>query len=129
MRKQISIVAALVLVTLSVVAGRMIKVEGQSRQDSRFAAVPTEKGGQDIFGAYEVVANWPKPISSLPGHEKWTWGAARGIRIARRQAPKRARRAEKIEGRVTTAGGAGSAGLEACQRPPGSPKGLRYRAY
>ena len=79
MRKQISIVAALVLVTLSVVAGRMIKVEGQSRQDSRFAAVPTEKGGQDIFGAYEVVANWPKPISSLPGHEKWTWGAGQSV--------------------------------------------------
>ena len=23
--------------------------------------------------------NWPKPLSSLPGNEKWTWGSAEGI--------------------------------------------------
>src|SRR5437016_658297 len=54
-------------------------VRGQAGQDARFAAVPSEKGGQDIFGAYEVVPNWPKPLSSLPGNEKWTWGAGQGI--------------------------------------------------
>jgi hypothetical protein len=79
MRKQIATVAALVLVTLSVVASRMMRAEGQSRQDARFAAVPAEKGGPDIFGAYEVVANWPKPIASLPGHGKWTWGAGQSV--------------------------------------------------
>ena len=35
----------------------------------RFAAVPGEKGGQDIFGPYEVVADWPKDLSTIPGHE------------------------------------------------------------
>src|SRR5438874_2352896 len=79
MRKHISIVAALIIVTASVIASRMTHVEGQSRQDARFAAVPAEKGGQDVFGGYEVVANWPKPISSLPGHEKWTWGAGQSV--------------------------------------------------
>src|SRR5947199_7898600 len=79
MRKHISIVAALIIVTASVIASRMTLVEGQSRQDPRFAAVPAEKGGQDVFGGYEVVANWPKPISSLPGHEKWTWGAGQSV--------------------------------------------------
>src|SRR5205807_4494857 len=79
MRKHISIVAALIIVTASVIASRMTLVEGQSRQDARFAAVPAEKGGQDVFGGYEVVANWPKPISSLPGHEKWTWGAGQSV--------------------------------------------------
>ena len=44
-----------------------------------FAAVPGEKGGLDITGPYEVVPNWPKPMSaSLPGHENWTWGIGAG---------------------------------------------------
>ena len=44
-----------------------------------FAAVAGEKGGQDQTGPYEVVTDWPKPLSQLPGHEKWTWGAVQGI--------------------------------------------------
>jgi hypothetical protein len=71
---------ATVVLTLSVLfGGQQTRVQGQAPQQSRFAAVPGEKGGQDIFGAYEVVPNWPKPISSLPGNEKWTWGAGQGI--------------------------------------------------
>ena len=42
-------------------------------------AVPREKGGQEMFGAYEVAEGWPKDISTLPGHEDWTWGAGQGI--------------------------------------------------
>src|SRR5215510_5281982 len=59
--------------------GQEPPAQGQSAQQPRFAAVPGEKGGQDIFGAYEVVPNWPKPLSSLPGNEKWTWGAGQGV--------------------------------------------------
>jgi len=44
-----------------------------------FAAVSGEKGGQDVFGAYEVVPDWPKPLSSLPGHDKWTFGAGQSV--------------------------------------------------
>ena len=44
-----------------------------------FAAIPGEKGGSDLFGAYEVVPDWPKPLSQLEGHENWTWGSAEGI--------------------------------------------------
>jgi hypothetical protein len=43
------------------------------------AAVPGERGGQDQTGPYDVVPDWPKPLSQLPGHEKWTFGAAQGI--------------------------------------------------
>jgi hypothetical protein len=45
------------------------------------AAAPAEapKGGQDQTGPYTVAENWPKPLSQLPGHEKWTWGAVQGI--------------------------------------------------
>ena len=45
-------------------------VIGQSANaPTRFAAVPGEKGGQDIFGAYEAVADWPKDLSTIKGHE------------------------------------------------------------
>ena len=68
------------LMTMAFVFGtRSTAVQGQARQEVTVAAVPGEKGGQDIFGAYEVVPNWPKPLSSLPGNEKWTWGAGQGI--------------------------------------------------
>src|ERR1700734_2694807 len=40
---------------------------------------PATVGGQDIFGAYEVVKGWPKDISTLPGNEKWTWGAGQSV--------------------------------------------------
>jgi peptidylamidoglycolate lyase len=43
------------------------------------AAVANQRGGQDHTGPYEVVPDWPKPLSQLPGHEKWTWGAVQGI--------------------------------------------------
>jgi hypothetical protein len=33
----------------------------------------------DPFGPYQVAANWPKDISTLPGNEKWTWGAGQGV--------------------------------------------------
>ena len=38
-----------------------------------------EKGGLDITGPYEVVADWPKPLANLPGHENWTWGSVQGV--------------------------------------------------
>jgi hypothetical protein len=81
MRHTASILATLAAaaVTALVLAGRTPTVQGQARQEPRFAAVPSEKGGQDIFGGYEVVPNWPKPLSSLPGHEKWTYGAGQSV--------------------------------------------------
>jgi DNA-binding beta-propeller fold protein YncE len=79
MRSVSIMAAALVLLILIFIGIRMTPVAGQARQDVRFAAVPGEKGGQDIFGAYDIVANWPKPISSLAGHEKWTWGAGQSV--------------------------------------------------
>src|SRR5688500_18645665 len=45
----------------------------------RFAAVPGEKGGQDIFGPYEVQADWPKDLTTLPGHDAWTFGAGQSV--------------------------------------------------
>ena len=43
------------------------------------AAVSGAVGAQDVSGPYEVVEGWPQDLSTLPGHEKWTYGSARGI--------------------------------------------------
>src|SRR5690349_22398222 len=37
------------------------------------------KGGQDMFGGYDIVKGWPKDVSTLPGNEKWTYGAGQGV--------------------------------------------------
>ena len=54
-----------------------VQEQGQGLVQS-VAAVPGEKGGQDLFGAYDV-ADWPKPLTELPGHGDWTWGAGQGV--------------------------------------------------
>ncbi len=47
------------------------------------AQAPTqEKGGQDEFGPYEIVANWPQPLEDGPDgvkHEGWTWGSVGAV--------------------------------------------------
>jgi len=61
------------------VASHSTTVQGQAAQTNGWAAIPGEKGGWDLFGPYEPVANWPKPLSTLPGEQGWTWGAVEGI--------------------------------------------------
>ncbi len=60
-------------------ASKTLTVHGQAKPGQGFVAIPGQVGGQDIFGAYDVVKGWPKDISTLPGNEKWTWGAGQGI--------------------------------------------------
>lgn len=43
------------------------------------AAAQSPLGGQDQTGPYTVDPDWPRPLSQLPGHEGWTWGAVQGI--------------------------------------------------
>jgi len=65
---------------LVVLFGRSVTpARGQGKTELSFAAVPSEKGGQDVFGAYEVAKDWPKPLSALPGNDKWTWGSGEGV--------------------------------------------------
>ena len=81
MRKRASFVvtAALALMAAFLLGNRLTPVQVEAQQQPRFAAVPGEKGGQDMFGAYEPVAGWPKPLSGVPGVGKWTWGAGQGV--------------------------------------------------
>src|SRR5438445_3555875 len=61
------------------IASRTLSVRGAAKPGMGAVAIPGQVGGQDIFGAYEVVKGWPKDISTLPGNEKWTYGAGQGI--------------------------------------------------
>jgi len=80
MRKRVVVLvtAALGLVTGFLLGDRAATV-GSAQAPGSFAAVPGEKGGQDIYGAYEPVADWPKPLTALPNHQPWTWGSAEGV--------------------------------------------------
>ena len=84
MRKQ-TVTLALIVMTATgfvsglLVANRMQRVQAQAKPISPFPAVPGQKGGEDITGPYEAVIDWPKPLTSLPGHDNWTWGAVEGI--------------------------------------------------
>jgi hypothetical protein len=55
------------------------QTRGPAETEVSAAAVSDQKGGQDIFGAYDVTQNWPKPLSDLPDHQKWTYSAVESI--------------------------------------------------
>ena len=61
------------------VLGSPAIAQAQAKAETSFAAVPGQKGVQDVFGAYDVDPNWPQPLSALPGNEKWTWGSGEGV--------------------------------------------------
>jgi sugar lactone lactonase YvrE len=54
-------------------------VAAQSGGGSSLTAVPGAIGFLDPTGPYEVVPGWPKDLSTLPGNEKWTFGAGQGV--------------------------------------------------
>jgi hypothetical protein len=80
MRKRLlGLAVVLVVFALGFLVGnRLMPVQGAAKVGP-FAGVPGEKGGEDITGPYEVVSDWPKPLSDLPGNQGWTWGAVEGI--------------------------------------------------
>ena len=79
MRKRVIVLVALVLMAAVVFTAKLRPVEAQQKPGAGFAAIPGQKGGQDIFGPYDIVKDWPQNISALPGNEKWTWGAGQGV--------------------------------------------------
>src|SRR5215470_9900892 len=85
MRKFSTVLLVLVSITFVLVLGnayRSLHAQAQAQSQSRaagFSVIPGTKGGQDVFGGYEVVKGWPKDISTLPGNEKWTYGAGQGV--------------------------------------------------
>ena len=60
---------------LAALAGVLASASAQSQSP----IFPGQRGGQDVFGHYEIAAGWPKPLASVPGHEGWTWGAGQSV--------------------------------------------------
>src|SRR5215470_14104909 len=82
MRKLSILLFVLAAMTIALAVGEAyyaLQAQTQPKTGDGFAAIPGEKGGQDVFGAYEVVKGWPKDIITIPGNEKWTWGAAESV--------------------------------------------------
>ena len=81
MRRHLAVVLAITVVFAMgfVLGSHVTPVQGKEKPGLGFAAIPGQVGGQDTFGPYEPVKDWPKDISTLPGNEKWTWGAGQSI--------------------------------------------------
>src|SRR5689334_11929380 len=80
-RRRLAILSAIAVAFLMgfLLAHRLTPVQAQGKPGLGFAAIPGVVGGQDPFGPYEVVKDWPKDISTLPGNENWTWGAGQSV--------------------------------------------------
>ena len=73
---------SMVLLAVILVSNQFGIVRGQQKKTpgDGFAAVPGLKGGQDAFGPYDPVQNWPRPLAeSLPNHEGWTWSQSTDV--------------------------------------------------
>src|SRR4051794_39254975 len=84
MSKTVTIVLSLgVGLVLGVaLGGRLLNPSAEAQGPllpASYSAVPNAIGAEDVSGPYEVVPGWPKDLSTLPGHDKWTFGGARGI--------------------------------------------------
>ena len=80
--KKTAMIALALLVGLAAgipLGGRLMPASERSATGPAFSAVPQAIGAEDVSGPYEVVPGWPKDLSTLPGHERWTFGGARGI--------------------------------------------------
>ena len=67
-------------IVIAGLAAALINTSAAQKSDGiSYAAVQGQKGGQDIFGAYDVVAGWPRDISTLPGAGGWTFGAGQSV--------------------------------------------------
>ena len=74
------VVAVVMVFAAGFLAGtKLSPVQAKEKPGTGFAAAPGEMGQQDIFGPYEVVKSWPNNISTVPGNEKWTWGAGQSV--------------------------------------------------
>ena len=60
-------------------AERPARVQAQGGGTQYFSAVKDDLGSLESTGPYEVVADWPKDLSTVPGKEKWTYGAGQGV--------------------------------------------------
>jgi len=72
--------ASALLLVAGLVGSQTSVAQQHGMPGAGFAAIPGLKGGQDMFGPYEVVPNWPKPLAeSMPELEGWTWSVTMDV--------------------------------------------------
>src|SRR2546425_4893227 len=67
---------------IAIIAACSSPTASPSASDKAGSAVSQEKGGQEEFGPYELVENWPQPLEDGPDgvkHEGWTWGSVGAV--------------------------------------------------
>ena len=81
MRRHLALFAGVAVIFAAgfLIGNKLSPVQAKEKPGTGFAAAPGEVGVQDVFGPYEVVKGWPKNISTVPGNEKWTWGAGQSV--------------------------------------------------
>ncbi|MBV8728776.1 MAG: hypothetical protein JO336_03100, partial [Acidobacteriia bacterium] len=81
MRRHVTAVAIIgaVFITGFLLGSQIRSVQGKEQPGLGFAVFPGQKGGQDTFGPYDIVKDWPKNISTISGNENWTWGAGQSV--------------------------------------------------
>ena len=79
--RQHGLVIFLAVIAAILVGGTAVErsVAAQSSRGSSLTAVSGAIGSLDPTGPYEVVPGWPKDLSTLPGNERWTFGAGQGV--------------------------------------------------
>ena len=63
MRKYKITLTSAVALGISLFGTGILALHGKAKTETSAAAIPGEKGGQDLDGPYEVVPNWPKQLS------------------------------------------------------------------
>jgi NHL repeat len=78
----LSVVLTIVLLASVALVGCTAPAETPAPTATADATPAAEKGGQDEFGPYDVVANWPQPLPDGPDgvkHDGWTWGSTGAV--------------------------------------------------
>ena len=75
-------IRALLILTLAAGLGACSMPAGEPGDASATPDMILEKGGQEEFGPYELVENWPMPLPDEAdgiSHEGWTWGSVGAV--------------------------------------------------
>ena len=81
-QRSLQIVALAVLIAASMAVAACSAPASSPESTAASTAAPQERGGQDEFGPYEPVANWPQPLQDGADgvkHEGWTWGSVGSV--------------------------------------------------
>src|SRR5436305_11074599 len=80
-RWSLSILSAVIVLASAALIG--CRAPGNSPETVSAANAPAQEiGGQEEFGPYDVVPNWPLPLADGPDgvkHAGWTWGSTGAI--------------------------------------------------